>query len=269
MNSDSSISFPPINFLPEYYFKPLFHSICMAKKLVMITAYDYPSASIADSAGVDLILVGDSAANVIHGFDSTTKIGMKEMLIHVGDVCRAKPKAIVIADMPFLSYSNPKIALKNAKQFLALGANAVKIEGAKMDVFKIFKKNKIKVMGHLGYLPQTQSKPKVAREEEKLLKEAKALEKAGCSWLVLELVPETIARKISKELKIPTIGIGAGRYCDGQVLVFHDLLGLSPGNFNPRFLKKYENLREKAVKAVSKYAKEVRAGKFPEKKHTY
>src|SRR3989344_3708116 len=217
MNSDSSISFPPINFLPEYYFKPLFHSICMAKKLVMITAYDYPSASIADSAGVDLILVGDSAANVIHGFDSTTKIGMKEMLIHVGDVCRAK----------------------------------------------------IKVMGHLGYLPQTQSKPKVAREEEKLLKEAKALEKAGCSWLVLELVPETIARKISKELKIPTIGIGAGRYCDGQVLVFHDLLGLSPGNFNPRFLKKYENLREKAVKAVSKYAKEVRAGKFPEKKHTY
>lgn len=238
-------------------------------KIVMMTAYDWSSASIVDEAKVDLILVGDSAANVIHGLDSTSKIGMKEMLIHVADVCRIKPKAPVIADMPHKSYSNPKKALKNAKAFLGVGADAVKIEGSKIDVVKIFKKNKIKVMGHLGYLPQTQKKVKVDREEERLLKESLALQKAGISWLVLELVPEQIAKTLTKKLKVPTIGIGAGRYCSGQVLVYHDVLGLNPGNFKPKFLKQYADLRSSAIKAMKKYSSDVRSGKFPQKKNTY
>ena len=241
----------------------------MSKKLVMITAYDLSSASIVDEAKVDLILVGDSAANVIHGLDSTTKIGMKEMLIHVADVCRIKPKAPVIADMPHKSYSNPKKALKNAKAFLDVGADCVKIEGAKIDVVKKLRKNKIKVMGHLGYLPQTAKKVKINREEEHLFKESLALQKAGISWLVLELVPEQIAKKLTKKLRVPTIGIGAGRYCSGQVLVYHDVLGLNPGNFKPKFLKQYADLRSIGVKALKKYSSDVRSGKFPKKKNIY
>jgi len=241
----------------------------MPKKLVMITAYDLSSASIVDEAKVDLILVGDSAANVIHGLDSTTKIGMKEMLIHVADVCRIKPKVPVIADMPHLSYANPQKALENAQKFLNVGANAVKIEGSKIDVVKKLRKNKIKVMGHLGYLPQTTKKPKINRGEELLLKESLALQKAGISWLVLELVPEQIAKNLTKKLKVPTIGIGAGRYCSGQVLVYHDVLGLNPGNFKPKFLKQYADLRSSAIKALKKYSSEVRSGKFPQKKNTY
>jgi len=241
----------------------------MPKKIVVITAYDYPSASIANEGGVDIILVGDSAANVIHGFDSTSKIGMREMLLHVAAVCRAKPSVPVIADMPYKSYSNPKKALKNAKKFLKVGADAVKIEGAKIEVFKIFKKNKIKVMGHLGYLPQTAKKSKVVREEKRLLKEAKSLEKNGCSWIVLELVPELIAKKITKSVSIPTIGIGAGRFCSGQVLVYHDILGLNPSSFKPKFLKQYVDLRSSSIKAIKKYSSEVRSGKFPQANNVY
>jgi len=239
------------------------------RKLVVITAYDYSSALIAAQGNVDLILVGDSAANVIHGFNSTSKIGMKEMLLHVAAVARAKPKIPIIADMPFHSYSNPKIALQNAKKFLKVGANAVKIEGVKLEIVKKLKKNKIKVMGHLGYLPQTSKKVKVNRDEDLLLKNAIALEKAGCKWLVLELVPESIAKKITNSLKIPTIGIGAGRYCSGQVLVFHDVLGLNPEEFKPKFLKQYANLKKDAIKGIKKYSKEVRSGKFPTKKNIY
>ena len=220
------------------------------RKLVVITAYDYSSASIAAQGNVDLILVGDSAANVIHGFNSTSKIGMKEMLLHVAAVARAKPKIPVIADMPHRSYPNPKKALQNAKKFLNAGADAIKIEGFKLEIVKKLKKNKIKVMGHLGYLPQTAKKVKINREEERLLKNAKAMEKAGCKWLVLELVPEQTAKKITKSLKIPTIGIGAGRYCSGQVLVFHDVLGLNPKAFKPKFLKQYADLKTDAIKAV-------------------
>ena len=244
------------------------------KKIVMVTAYDYPSAKIADEAGVDIILVGDSAANVVHGMKSTRGIGMGEMLSHVKSVSAAKPKALVVADMPFKSDSTPLKALANAKKFLKAGAGAVKIEGAKIKVIERLVKNKIKVMGHLGFLPQTDAKPKVKggdeKEAVKLVRSAKALENAGCRWLVLELVHEKIAKKISGELKIPTIGIGAGRYCDGQVLVFHDLLGLNADeNFNPRFLKKYAHLKREAVNGVKKFAAEVRKGKFPAKKNVY
>ncbi|MCR4335449.1 MAG: 3-methyl-2-oxobutanoate hydroxymethyltransferase [archaeon] len=243
------------------------------KKIVMITAYDYSSASIANDAGVDFILVGDSAANVVHGMKSTREIRMEEMLVHVKAVCRAKPKAIVVADMPYKSDSTPASALKNAKLFLKAGAKAVKIEvseDTKIKVIETLVKNKIKVMGHLGYLPQSNSKPKVNKEETKLLKDSALLELIGCSWLVLELVPEKIAGEITELLSIPTIGIGAGKYCSGQVLVFHDLVGLNADDsFKPKFVKQYASLKKDAVKAVKKYAKEVREGKFPKKKNSY
>lgn len=248
------------------------------QKIVMLTAYDYPSAFIADSAGVDIILVGDSAANVVHGLKTTTEIGMQEMLLHTRAVSRgvanSANKPIVVGDMPAHSYDTPELALENAKKFLEAGANAVKIEGEKIEVVEKLVANSIKVMGHLGYLPQTDAKPRVKGREEgeaqQLINAAKNLEKAGCSWLVLELVPENIAKQISQELKIPTIGIGAGRFCGGQVLVFHDLLGLNPDDsFKPRFLKRYANLKQQAIEAVKKYAHEAREGKFPEEKHVY
>ncbi|PIN85486.1 MAG: 3-methyl-2-oxobutanoate hydroxymethyltransferase [Candidatus Diapherotrites archaeon CG11_big_fil_rev_8_21_14_0_20_37_9] len=239
-------------------------------KIVMVTAYDYPSAKIVDEAGIDIILVGDSVANVVHGMKSTREIGMNEMLVHVKAVARAEPKAMIIADMPYRSYSTPKTALANAKKFLKAGANAVKIEGQKQKIAKALSKNKIRVMGHIGYLPQSDAKPIVKKDAEKLIDSAIALEKAGCSWIVLELVPEKISRLISDTLTIPTIGIGAGKYCAGQVLVFHDLVGLNADDsFNPRFLKKYANLKKDAVAAVKKYAKDIQEGKFPAKKNSY
>lgn len=241
----------------------------------MLTAYDFPSSFIASEAGVDLILVGDSAANVVHGMKSTTEIGMNEMLLHARAVARAKPKCVIVGDMPFKSYQTPQIALENAEKFLEAGANAVKIEGAKMEIVQTLVFSKIKVMGHLGYLPQTDAKPRVkGRENEaeanQLLEDAIALEKAGISWLVLELVPEKIAKKITESISIPTIGIGAGRFCSGQVLVFHDLLGLNPDDsFKPKFLKRYANLKKEAITAVKKYCREVRSGKFPGKENAY
>jgi len=235
----------------------------------MLTAYDFPSASIADKANVDLILVGDSAANVIHGFKSTKEIGMEEMLLHVKACARAKPKALLVADMPYNSYSNPMLALENAKKFLEAGAKAIKLEGFDPKVMKTLTENKIRVMGHIGYLPQSDKKPIVKKNEETLLEEATNLESAGCEWIVLELVPEKIAKKISKELSISTIGIGSGRYCSGQVLVFHDLLGLNAVEFKPKYLKQYANLKKEAINAVKQYAKEVREGKFPQKKNCY
>ena len=245
-----------------------------SKKLAMLTAYDFPSASIADAAGIDIILVGDSAANVVHGMKSTREISMGEMLSHVKAVAAAKPKALIVADMPYKSFSTPAIALKNAKKFLRAGAGAVKIEGEKIDVVQRLRRSGIKAMGHLGYLPQTDMKPLVkgrdADGEAELIRAAKGMQDAGCSWLVLELVPEKVAQEITRRLLIPTIGIGAGRYCGGQVLVFHDLLGLNADeDFKPRFLKKYADLRGAAIKAVKRYVKDVRAGRFPSKKNTY
>ncbi len=244
----------------------------------MLTAYDYSGAFIAAQAGVDILLVGDSAANVVHGLASTTEIGMPEMLLHTRAVKNgvgiSQNRPLIVGDMPAHSYDTPAIALQNAKKFLDAGAQAVKVEGEKIDVVEKLAADGIKVMGHLGYLPQTDPKPKVKgrdiAEAEQLVESAKNLEKAGCSWLVLELVPEKIAKEISGVLGIPTIGIGAGRYCGGQVLVFHDLLGLNPDDsFRPKFLKQYADLKVGAIEAVKKYAMEVRGGKFPNEKNCY
>ncbi len=248
------------------------------RKIVMLTAYDYPSAFIAASAGVDIILVGDSAANVVHGLKSTTQIGMPEMLLHTRAVARgiaiSARSPLVVGDMPAHSYDTPELALENAKKFIAAGAGAVKIEGEKTEIVRTLVGDGIKVMGHLGYLPQTDAKPKVKGREEPeallLIEFAKNLEAAGCSWLVLELVPKQIAKRISESITIPTIGIGAGKFCGGQVLVFHDLLGLNPDdNFRPKFLKRYANLKADAIEAVKKYAREVRDGEFPQQIHSY
>ena len=235
----------------------------------MITAYSYPSAKIADNAGVDIILVGDSAANVVHGMKSTKEIKIEQMLWHIESVARAKPKALIVGDMPYKSYSNSEIALNNAKKFLKAGAEAIKLEGPKYKIVETLAKKKIKVMGHIGYLPQTDKKPALKKDEELLLKQALALEKAGCTWIVLEMVPEKIAKKITETIKIPTIGIGAGRYCSGQVLVFHDLVGLNPDNFKPKFLKQYAQLGKDAEKAVKQYVKDVKNSNFPSKKNSY
>ncbi|VVC00441.1 3-methyl-2-oxobutanoate hydroxymethyltransferase [uncultured archaeon] len=252
----------------HYYF------LMKTGKIVMLTAYDYPSASIADRAGVDIILVGDSAANVVHGMKSTAEIGLPEMLVHTRAVARAKPKALIVGDMPAHSYDAPELALSNARKFIGAGAGAVKIEGEKVEVVKALVGNGIMVMGHLGYLPQTDQKPKVRGREDaevdELVRAAKSLENAGISWLVLELVPELVAKRVTESISAPTIGIGAGRFCSGQVLVFHDLLGLNPDdNFRPKFLKRYANLKENAVEAVKKYCGEVREGKFPGKENSY
>ena len=241
----------------------------MQKKIVMLTAYSTPSAFIADSAGVDIILVGDSVANVVHGYKSTKQIGMEEMLLHTAAVVKAKPKALIVSDMPYNSYSNPMLALENAKKFLDTGAKAIKLEGFHPKVMQILSENKIRVMGHIGYLPQTDKKPIIKKDEKKLLEEALNLEATDCEWIVLELVPEKIAKLITEKISSPTIGIGSGRYCSGQVLVFHDLLGLNPVEFKPKYLKQYANLKKEAVRAVKKYAKEVREGKFPQKKNCY
>lgn len=245
-----------------------------AGKIAVLTAYDFPSASIAGAAGVDIILVGDSAANVVHGMESTRLIGMDEMLAHVRAVAAARPKAPIVADMPFGSDRSPSLALRNAEKFLNAGADAVKVEGEKYAAVKKLASRGIRVMGHLGYLPQTDSGPRVKGRDEggaaHLVRAAKNLEEAGCSWLVLELVSEKTAKRITESLSIPTIGIGAGRFCSGQVLVFHDLLGLNPDeSFRPRFLKRYADLKGAAVRAVKKYALDVREGRFPSKSNTY
>ncbi|ODN29750.1 3-methyl-2-oxobutanoate hydroxymethyltransferase [Fervidobacterium thailandense] len=245
--------------------------------IVMITAYDYPTAKIASEAGVDLILVGDSLANVVLGYDSTLPANMDEMLEHIRAVRRGAPDAFIIGDMPFLSYEvSPEEAVKNAGLMLKAGANAVKLEGGSEQVETIKKiiSAGIPVMGHLGFTPQSVNllgghrvQGRTPESREKLLNDALALEKVGCFAIVLELVVEDVAKQITEALKIPTIGIGAGRYCDGQVLVFHDVVGLTDKEF--KFVKKYANVYNVMLEAVKNYKEDVKNRKFPEEKNVF
>ncbi|MDM7321311.1 MAG: 3-methyl-2-oxobutanoate hydroxymethyltransferase, partial [Fervidobacterium sp.] len=205
--------------------------------IVMVTAYDYPTAKIASEAGVDIILVGDSLGNVVLGYDSTIPVSMEEMLMHIKAVRRGAPEAFIVGDMPFLSYEvSIEKAVENAGLMLKAGANAIKLEGGEeyADTIRQIIRAGIPVMGHLGFTPQSVNllgghrvQGKTNESKEKLLRDAKALEEAGCFAIVLELVVESVAKKITESINIPTIGIGAGRFCDGQVLVFHDIVGLS------------------------------------------
>jgi len=256
------------------------------RKITMLTAYDYPLASLIDKAGIDIILVGDSVANVVLGLDSTTKVGMTEMIHHAKAVTRAVKHALVVGDMPYDSYQalpdgrqvNPDESVKNAKRFIEEAkCDSVKLEWFDrcLEVTKEIIESGIAVMGHIGLTPQTADKlggfkvqGKDAEAAKRLIEQAQALEKLGCFSIVLECVPDKIAKIITKELKIPTIGIGAGIDCDGQVLVTHDLLGLFE-RFTPKFVKKYINLSPLISKAIEEYKNEVMEGKFPTAEHSF
>jgi 3-methyl-2-oxobutanoate hydroxymethyltransferase len=249
------------------------------EKLVMVTAYDHPGARLADSAGVDLILVGDSAADNVLGYDSTVPVTVDELLVLVRAVVRGAERALVVADMPFGSFQvSDESALANAVRFVKeAGADAVKLEGAGLSLSRVqaIVGAGIPVMGHIGLTPQSatmlggfKAQGRTAEKAQRLHAEARALEAAGCFAVVLEAVPAPVAKRISEALTVPTIGIGAGPDCDGQVLVWHDLLGLSDRT-PARFVKRYAELGDEIKRALTAYAAEVRSGTFPAVEHTY
>jgi len=237
------------------------------EKITVLTAYGYAFAGILEEVGIDIILVGDSLGNVVLGFDSTQEVTMQDMIRHTGAVRRGALSSFIVADMPYKSDETAEKTITNANLLLAAGADAVKIEG-KPDIVKALVKRGIAVMGHIGYLPQTADKPMVNRDFDALQKEAKAVQEAGAFAVVLELVQSDVAQRITDYLDIPTIGIGAGPNCDGQVLVINDMLGLFD-KFTPKFVKKYANLAEEAKKAVKAYQKEVKKGQFPDEAHSF
>ena len=249
------------------------------EKISMLTAYDYTMASIVDSAGIDVILVGDSASNVMAGYDTTVPMTLDHMIYHTSCVVRGVERALVIADLPFMSYQvTAKEALISAGRMMKeAGAHAVKLEGGK-SIAKTVKRivdAGIPVMGHLGLTPQSiykfgtyKVRAKEEQEAEQLLEDAKRLEKAGVFSIVLEKIPSPLAEKVTSELSIPTIGIGAGPHCDGQVLVTHDMLGLNK-DFSPRFLRRYADLHSEMSEAVSHYISDVKEGDFPNENERY
>lgn len=249
------------------------------EKIAMISTYDYPMALIAGRSGMDVILVGDTLGMVVLGYETTLPVTMDEMLCHVKAVSRARTAALVVADMPFLSFQVSKEeAISNAGRMMKEGgAEAVKIEGGKCiaDTVRAMAGAKIPVMGHVGLTPQAirkfggyrvQGRSSSARAA--ILEDAVALEEAGCFSVVLEGIPWTLAREITAKLAIPTIGIGAGPHCDGQVLVSHDMLGLYEG-FVPKFVRKYADLKEVVEKAFSSYVADIKSGSFPTLDESY
>jgi 3-methyl-2-oxobutanoate hydroxymethyltransferase len=250
------------------------------EKIVVLTAYDYPTAEILDRMGVDMILVGDSAAMVVLGRDNTISLTVDELLHHLKPVARAARRALVIADMPFLSFRlSAEDAVRNAARFLQEGgAGGVKIEGAspsRLEVVRRLVDAEIPVLGHVGLTPQSvlrlgQFKVQGgdAPEGARIVREAEALQEAGAFAIVLECIPREVAAEITARLSIPTIGIGAGASCDGQVLVFHDLVGCSRG-YLPKFVRKYAEMDRLIEESVAKYGDDVRAGRFPDDGHSY
>ncbi|TAD85806.1 MAG: 3-methyl-2-oxobutanoate hydroxymethyltransferase [Bacteroidetes bacterium] len=248
-------------------------------KISMLTAYDYSFAKLFDGAGIDVILVGDSASNVMAGHDSTIPITLEQMIYHAQCVVRGVQRSLVVVDLPFGSYqSNTEIALASAIRIMKeTGCHAVKMEGGEeiADSIKKIVSAGIPVMGHLGLTPQSIYKFGTysvrAKDEDEALKlrqDALALQNAGCFGLVLEKIPAQLAQQTSESLRIPTIGIGAGPHCDGQVLVMHDMLGINTA-FNPRFLRKYANLHEQINSAVAQYIADVKGGDFPNATESY
>ncbi len=253
-------------------------SATAAEPLVMVTAYDAPSARIADQAGVDLVLVGDSVAMVVLGHVDTLQVTIDDMVHHTAAVARAKPRPLVVADLPWLSYHlSVEETLRNAGRLVRAGAQAVKLEGGRKRVPMVsaLVDAEVPVMGHLGITPQSvhamggyRVQAREADAAQGLVDEARALVDAGCFAIVLEGVPDVVARMVTEAVPVPTIGIGAGPWCDGQVLVLHDLLGLDDGSA-PRFVRRYASLQKEAVAAVSAFAADVRAGRFPSDDETY
>lgn len=252
----------------------------MKEKIVALTAYDFPTAKILDEAGVDLILVGDSLGMVVLGYENTIPVTMEEMIHHSKAVRRAVRRALVIGDMPYFSFHlTIEETMANASRFLKeAGTNGVKIEGATKKRLRLIEhlvEAEIPVMGHVGLTPQSihhlghfRVRGGEEAAAEKIMADARNLENAGVFSVVLECIPQGLARKITAMLKVPTIGIGAGPHCDGQILVFHDLVGFSNG-YLPKFVKRYANLSGVITSAVKSYADEVREGIYPDDAHSY
>jgi 3-methyl-2-oxobutanoate hydroxymethyltransferase len=249
------------------------------KKIVMITAYDYPSGKYAQLAGVDMILVGDSLGMVVLGYPNTLKVTMADIIHHTKATRRGATDTFIVADMPFMSYhvSLEETKKNAARLILEADANAVKLEGgsaSRIEAIKAITDCEIPVVAHLGLTPQSINtfggyvvQGKKDADSEKILQQARDIQDAGAFMLVLEGIPEKLGQQITKELKIPTIGIGAGRYCDGQVLVYHDILGMA--DFTPKFVKKYANLEKEIPQKLAKYVTEVRNLDFPGSEHIY
>ena len=249
------------------------------EKIAMLTAYDYSMAQIVDAAGIDVILVGDSASNVMAGHETTLPITLDQMIYHAASVVRAAQRCLVVVDLPFGTYQgNSKEALNSALRIMKeAGAHAVKLEGGREVVESVDRilSAGIPVMGHLGLTPQSIYKFGTyvvrAREEEeaaRLVEDASLLQEAGCFSMVLEKIPAALAKQVSEDLDIPTIGIGAGGDCDGQVLVVHDMLGINK-EFSPRFLRRYADLHSVMTNAVESYVKDVKDRDFPNEKESY
>jgi 3-methyl-2-oxobutanoate hydroxymethyltransferase len=247
------------------------------RRFVMLTAYDFPTARILDEAGIPILLVGDSLAQVVLGYDTTLPVTMEEMLHHARAVARGAREALLVGDMPFLSYqTSTEEAIRNAGRFLKEGGmHAVKIEGPLFDLAAALVDRGIPVMGHLGLTPQSvhamggyRVQARTEEAADRLLQDALALEKSGVFSLVLEGIPEDVAARVTGSTQVPTIGIGAGPGCDGQVLVVTDMLGLGLGTY-PKFVKTYANLREEIDRAARTFAAEVEAGSFPDRDHSY
>lgn len=249
------------------------------RKITMVTAYDYPFARIVDEAGIDAILVGDSLGMVVQGLENTLPVTMDEMIYHTKMVSRAVKNAMVIGDMPFMSYQTGiEDAVRNAGRFLKeAGASAVKMEGGAevAEHIRVMTRSDIPVMAHIGLTPQSihrmggyKVQGKTDEAARKLIDEAHIVEDAGAFSLILEAIPMDLSRKISEELSIPTIGIGGGPYCDGQVLVLHDVIGLFE-RFVPKFVKQYANVKNDALQALKTYREEIEKGTFPSKEQSF
>ena len=242
------------------------------EKIVMLTAYDYQTAKILDAVGIDVILVGDSLGMVFQGCKDTKSVTMEAMIYHTRAVARGARNTPVIGDMPIHSYDTVEDALENARLFIEAGADGVKIEGNKPEIIKALIAEGIPVMGHVGLLPQTAEAYKVrgktAEEAEKIFRDALEVDGCGVFSIVLECIPESLAKRITENVKAPTIGIGAGKYCDGQVLVINDMLGFDD-SFAPKYLKKYADLNKIIKNAVKRFMEEVRSGVYPDEEHTY
>lgn len=249
------------------------------EKIAVLTAYDYSTAKYIDEAGADIVLVGDSLANVALGYSSTHSVSMNEMTIFVGAVARGVSRAMVIGDMPFMSYNvSEQEAVRNAGEMVKAGANAIKIEGCNdylLNVIKRCVQSGVPVLGHLGFTPQSENalgghsiQGKSLNSTLQILEQAKELEKVGVFAIVLEMVPEESAKYITEHLTVPTIGIGAGRYCSGHVLVSDDMLGKF-SDYKPKFVRQYANMKNVILDAVKNYCSDIKSGKYPSEEEVY
>lgn len=244
------------------------------RKITAITAYDYPSAYYADRAGVDIILVGDSLGMVIKGEENTLRVKLEEVEYHTAAVARGTKRALIVGDLPFLSYFSVEQALKSSAALVRAGASAVKLEGARIEQIEALVREGIPVMGHVGLTPQQylhigfRIQGRKTSSAIRLIEQAQKIEEAGAFSIVLESVPMEVAKEITSSLRIPTIGIGSGPYCDGQILVFHDLLGVYPRE-KPSFVREYAKIGEEIEKGIRSYIEDVISGDFPSEKESF